>query len=70
METAGIGKQTHDDHCQQRSENQIRQAPSEPTPGAVAESADDGLDNETGQRGQQPEIAEFMRVGAESGEDT
>ena len=70
METAGIGKQTHDDHGQQRSENKIREASSEPTPGAVAECADNRLDNETGQRGQQPEVTEFMRVGAESGEDT
>ena len=68
-EAAGVGQHAHHEHGHRCSHEEVRYAPPEAAPRAVAEHADEGLHDDAHQRGQYPEVTQAVRIGAQRGEN-
>ncbi len=66
----GIGKQAHDKHGKDGSDEEIGNAAAEARPSLVRQSADNGLHQDAHERRQYPEIAQRMRVGSQRRKDS
>ena len=67
-ETARVGQEAHHQHGDERPDEQVGDAPSEAAPRLVAGRSHEGLHQDARQRGQYPEIAQTVRIGAKGGE--
>ena len=67
---ARVGQQTHDEHGHGGSDKQVRDTTTKACPCLIAQRSDDGLHQDTHQRGQDPEITQVVGIGTKGGEDT
>ena len=66
---AGVGEQTHHEHCHKRAHKQVRNAAAEAAPCFITEIAHERLNEHTHEWWKNPEETQIVWVGSEGGED-